>query len=106
MERIFEAAERLNRANVRAAQSTGTRLYRDAMTAEARALDEAFQEYYDAQRPNTNGPQPLPIADHVEIPAESIGFTLKMDDETKRALEEIDNNRLMAALNADKIVFR
>lgn len=103
---ILAAAEVLNRANVRAAQASGERLYREAMTTEARALDEAFQAHYEAQQPQTDGPQPLPrLHQSVEIDAKAIGFTLKMSEETKREIEEIERNSAMARLNAPKMIF-
>lgn len=78
-EEIIAAAERLNIANVAAAQKRG-RLYRDHMTPEARNLDEVLQAYYEAQKPSTNGPQPLPPTSvRVEIDSKEIGFTLKQE---------------------------
>lgn len=106
-EAIIAAAEKLNRANVAAAQTTGERLYRDAMTPEARALDEAFQTHYEAQQPDTAWLQPLKaMRDHVEIDAKSIGMSLKMSDETRREIEEIETNMALARLNANNIIFR
>jgi len=57
-EAVIRAAEILNhgnveRAQVRAVQTDGTGqpiLYRDHMFADQRALDEAFQNYYEAIR--------------------------------------------------------
>lgn len=75
LEAVIAAAERLNKANVRDACNVGTRngLYRNNMSAEARALDEAFQTHYEAQQPQT-------------INAADIGFTLKSDQKTMDAI--------------------
>lgn len=105
---VVAAAERLNRANVRDAINVGTRngLYRDNMSADARKLDEAFQAYYEAQRPRTDGPQPLPPigGPHIEIDAKAAGFTLEMSEETRREIEQIEQNAAMARLNAGKFI--
>lgn len=78
---IIAAAERLNAANVAEAQKRG-RLYRDHMTPEARNLDEVLQAYYEAQKPSTNGPRPLPpTSERVEINAADVGFTLNQPHE-------------------------
>lgn len=104
---IIAAAENLNRANVAAAQTTGERLYRDVMTPEARALDEAFQAHYEAQQPSTTGPRPIPpLRDRVEIDAKAVGLDWKMSDECRREIEDIENNAALARLNAKNIVFR
>lgn len=78
IEEILNAAEALNKANVRDASNAGTKrgLYRDNMSPEARVLDEAFQRYYEAQQPRTLPPI---SSGRVEIDAKTIGFTLKDD---------------------------
>jgi hypothetical protein len=77
--KVFEAAEALNKANVRDACNVGTMngLYRQNMSAEARKLDEAFQAYYESQLPRT---------DRTEFPASEIGVTLNSDQGTLDAI--------------------
>lgn len=104
---IIAAAEKLNRANVAAAQATGARLYRDVMTPEARALDEAFQAHYEAQQTSTIGPQIIPpLRERVEIDAKAVGLDLKMSDECRREIEEIETYAALARLRAKNIAFR
>lgn len=105
-EQVVAAAERLNQTNVAAAQAKGTRLYRDEMSPEARALDEAFQAYYEAQQPSTTGPRSIPpISPRREISASEIGITLAIDDETRRQIQEIEHNAALARANAHKFLF-
>lgn len=52
---------------------------------------------------------PAPIsstADHVEIKAESIGFTLKSDEQTLRDIEEMQEKAINAAQNIKKFALR
>lgn len=106
IEAIISAAEKLNRANVNAAQATGTRLYRDVMTPEARALDEAFQAHYEVQQAPTTGPRPLPpLSERAEFDPKSVGFSLEMSDETRREIEETERNTALAMLNAKNFIF-
>ena len=103
---IIAAAEKLNQANVSVAQASGARLYRDAMTPEARTLDEAFQAYYESLEPATIGLRSVPmLSRHVEIDAKSVGMSLKMSEETRREIEEIERNSALAMLNARNIFF-
>lgn len=52
-------------------------------------------------------PKPIPLtAPRIEIDASKIGFTLKADDETIEALEQMREERAVTALNRKPLLFR